>query len=392
MGNAPGKLGAAMVCDGGNMAPNGIYAGDAQDFDVKVVQRLIVARRMAPFYVGGDEPDPADSSGEGASPDAAAGQAADDGWWSYNLVLAQQQKELEQAEAESRSADTHGSQQGKGHARKGSGLLHRLRTPHSGAAEHHLADSEAVPGNHGVRHERSVSDMTLDADACRLLPLRRYIECPICFLYYPRNINYTRCCHKPICTECFVQIKRKLEDSHIVPTHCPYCVQPNLGIVYYAPAAPVDPHRPAAGARAPTAPPRIHSSSVSPPLLPRSLGAGNRSRSQSSACPQTSSADPLIVMSDDIRPALVRDLHARLDARRKRQLRSAQNMALVAAATRRASALEHARQARASGSPRSSRSPSLSHDNSEYARYLFTLQAAGQGNIEEFMFQEAIRA
>lgn len=34
------------------------------------------------------------------------------------------------------------------------------------------------------------------------------IECPICFLWYPENINYCRCCHQPICTECFVEIKR----------------------------------------------------------------------------------------------------------------------------------------------------------------------------------------
>lgn len=33
-------------------------------------------------------------------------------------------------------------------------------------------------------------------------------ECPICFLYYPPYLNRTRCCDQPICSECFVQIKR----------------------------------------------------------------------------------------------------------------------------------------------------------------------------------------
>jgi hypothetical protein len=41
-------------------------------------------------------------------------------------------------------------------------------------------------------------------------------ECPICFLYYPPYLNRTRCCDQPICSECFVQIKRP--DPHI-PEH-----------------------------------------------------------------------------------------------------------------------------------------------------------------------------
>ncbi|KAG4096476.1 hypothetical protein H8356DRAFT_1275865 [Neocallimastix lanati (nom. inval.)] len=59
------------------------------------------------------------------------------------------------------------------------------------------------------------------------------IECPICFLYYPRNINYTRCCDQPICTECFIQIKRTFQNPE--PTCCPYCVQPNFGVTYLSP-------------------------------------------------------------------------------------------------------------------------------------------------------------
>lgn len=86
-------------------------------------------------------------------------------------------------------------------------------------------------------------------------------ECPICFLYYPPYLNTTRCCEQPICSECFVQIKRP--DPH-PPEHeqpdpnappvpeeqrqaqeegllvseiasCPYCKQPEFGITYAAP-------------------------------------------------------------------------------------------------------------------------------------------------------------
>ncbi|GAA5947173.1 hypothetical protein JCM3765_001558 [Sporobolomyces pararoseus] len=66
----------------------------------------------------------------------------------------------------------------------------------------------------------------------------RALECPICFLYYPPNMVHTRCCDQPICTECFVQIKR----AEPTPTHlesepaaCPFCMEPNFGCVYEKP-------------------------------------------------------------------------------------------------------------------------------------------------------------
>ena len=81
-------------------------------------------------------------------------------------------------------------------------------------------------------------------------------ECPICFLYYPPYLNHTRCCDQPICSECFVQIKRP--DPHFPeghgeqenpnadpeeeagllisePAQCPYCQQPEFGVTYDPP-------------------------------------------------------------------------------------------------------------------------------------------------------------
>ena len=87
-------------------------------------------------------------------------------------------------------------------------------------------------------------------------------ECPICFLYYPPYLNRTRCCDQDICSECFVQIKRPephlpehadpsqptppptdpesgaLEDEGELisePASCPFCVQPEFGIIYESP-------------------------------------------------------------------------------------------------------------------------------------------------------------
>lgn len=80
-------------------------------------------------------------------------------------------------------------------------------------------------------------------------------ECPICFLYYPPYLNKTRCCDQPICSECFVQIKRpdphppehhgeeppqdpeSQEEIQLVsePAACPFCVQPEFGVSYEPP-------------------------------------------------------------------------------------------------------------------------------------------------------------
>lgn len=89
-------------------------------------------------------------------------------------------------------------------------------------------------------------------------------ECPICFLYYPNMMNFTRCCIQPICTECFVQMKRL--DPHFPheeengnndinesndennddensnpenlisePVKCPFCAVDNFGVTYKHP-------------------------------------------------------------------------------------------------------------------------------------------------------------
>jgi hypothetical protein len=85
-------------------------------------------------------------------------------------------------------------------------------------------------------------------------------ECPICFVYYPPYLNKTRCCDQPICSECFVQIKRpdphppehehndpsnptpQSAETHgdpeglvSEPANCPYCQQAEFGVTYEPP-------------------------------------------------------------------------------------------------------------------------------------------------------------
>nr|ODN99686.1 zf-C3HC4 type zinc finger protein [Cryptococcus depauperatus CBS 7855] len=68
------------------------------------------------------------------------------------------------------------------------------------------------------------------------------IECPICFLNYPPNINTSRCCQQPVCTECFVQIKRSeptLTHIQSEPACCPFCVETDFGVIYERPLSPL---------------------------------------------------------------------------------------------------------------------------------------------------------
>jgi len=84
-------------------------------------------------------------------------------------------------------------------------------------------------------------------------------ECPICFLVrrrigyginsilmtdqnYPPNINTSRCCQQPICSECFVQIRRsEATITHLEsePACCPFCVETDFGVIYERPLPPL---------------------------------------------------------------------------------------------------------------------------------------------------------
>ncbi|KAI7880305.1 hypothetical protein K492DRAFT_207606 [Lichtheimia hyalospora FSU 10163] len=61
------------------------------------------------------------------------------------------------------------------------------------------------------------------------------LECPICFLYFPMDyLNYSRCCRQPICTECFLRLRRSSKSPLESPS-CPFCIRPDFGIVHIPP-------------------------------------------------------------------------------------------------------------------------------------------------------------
>ncbi|KAG6888488.1 hypothetical protein C0995_007914 [Termitomyces sp. Mi166 len=168
--------------DYGSLSPQGIYTGP-RDWNQAVVTQLICGRRLAPFYR------PLEDYDEN---------------WDDDQILAAR-KELPTSDPDSHETVTH------------------IETPtHSHAA----AKASKRPGalKEPSRPEAAV--------------YRGAVECPICFLYYPPNINHSRCCDQAICTECFIQIKRSEPTAtHLVsePAACPYCVQENFGVVYRPP-------------------------------------------------------------------------------------------------------------------------------------------------------------
>ncbi|KXN82560.1 Protein sip-5 [Leucoagaricus sp. SymC.cos] len=183
MGNASSSGGRGHhdeSVDYGSLAPQGVYTGP-RDWNHAIVSQLIVARKLAPFYR------PLEDYEES---------------WDDDQILAAR-KELsanpENPEHPTRSDSVH-SMSSKSNSKR------------------------SVANREQQRPDAAV--------------YRGAVECPICFLYYPPNINHSRCCDQAICTECFVQIKRnEPTTTHLVsePTACPYCVQDNFGVVYRPP-------------------------------------------------------------------------------------------------------------------------------------------------------------
>ncbi|KAF9182267.1 SNF1-interacting protein, partial [Haplosporangium sp. Z 767] len=185
MGNTSTKEKTDSV-DGGALLPHGIYTGP-QDYDFRIVQRLILQRKLAPFYKGLEDWDDSEDA----------------------------QEEKKNQQKTTTNSISNSNNKNFSHSRTHSQSNHNLARGGNSSnnnysnADRHLADSE--------REKKRL--------------YQGAIECPICFLYYPRNINRTRCCDKPMCTECFVQLKR-LESAPTESPACPYCVEPHFGVIY----------------------------------------------------------------------------------------------------------------------------------------------------------------
>ncbi|PPQ99937.1 hypothetical protein CVT24_009572 [Panaeolus cyanescens] len=169
--------------DYGSLTPQGVYTGQ-RDWNQNIVSQLIIARRLAPFYR------PLEDYEES---------------WDDDQILAAR-KDIQDSEHSDNTTTRNDAAS--------------IAASHSSSTKSKRSNSLKEP----ARPEAQI--------------YRGAVECPICFLYYPPNINHSRCCDQAICTECFVQIKRaEPTTTHVVsePAACPYCVQDNFGIVYTPP-------------------------------------------------------------------------------------------------------------------------------------------------------------
>jgi len=182
MGNSTSSSGRSHqdeTVDYGYLTPRGVYTGP-RDWNHAVVSQLICQRKLAPFYRPLEDYDES---------------------WDDDQILAAR-KRLPDAEGET---------------------VTRTETT--------TITNSTKPNNKrtGALKEPSKPEAAV---------YRGAVECPICFLYYPPNINHSRCCDQAICTECFAQMKRNEPTAtHLVsePAACPYCVQENFGVVYVPP-------------------------------------------------------------------------------------------------------------------------------------------------------------
>lgn len=206
--------------DGGALnLSRGVYTAP-QDWKKSVVRSLQLARRLAPFYKGLED---FNSN------------------WSADRVLEELKATLPPTQHNltmlSSSFDPNGTSDNY--------TVNSVRN-----------DGHTIVKQLDVYDERSASaaHRSLISEECfGNLLYQHAVECPICFLFYPVNIATTRCCRQPICTECFVQIRRPNPHAPIVHADdpqppperpealimespvCPYCNLPDFGVVYRAP-------------------------------------------------------------------------------------------------------------------------------------------------------------
>lgn len=208
--------------DLGHLHPQShVYASSLQEYNITTVQSLITQRRLAPFFLGIDYQPP--STLEGVL------QALAEAHHTANSNLEQALHQANQVLQESSSTKKS----------KDSQLAHTVALAHRDRLLR-LVNQRDKEGE-------------LDQSQLALRYLYQAIECPICFLsvpsstpssqltqsilfsHYPPPLVHTRCCDQPLCTECFVQIKRidptatHLESE---PAACPFCMEVNFGVIY----------------------------------------------------------------------------------------------------------------------------------------------------------------
>lgn len=222
--------------DGGYLAPFGTYKSNL-DYNVDIVRELIINRKLAPFYT--------------------PLQDYDDSWKDEELLIILSQLPLHSiegaySEEEEDDIDNHKIHKSANyykrqeHKRKMRLVIEQMKE-----AQKHEENRFLSAKQFSTKQPASGASRALPSKDLLLLLYKNLVECPICFLYYPDNLNLSRCCLQPICTECFVQIKRldphtphddpandnpnSEELPHTLisePANCPYCAMTDFGVIF----------------------------------------------------------------------------------------------------------------------------------------------------------------
>ncbi|GAA5848547.1 hypothetical protein JCM8547_004547 [Rhodosporidiobolus lusitaniae] len=220
-----------VTVDGGFLEPQSLLYSHI-DYSRPTVSKLIVDRKLSPFYLGLLD---FEDDWDGDALVRALGEAEQQATQTLKDAHAAATEAAADADAQQLNVPPGTRKHKEAVLAYNQALLHRER----------LAEMLKI------REKRGGGGLqwTSKTEQAKLYQ-GRALECPICFLYYPPNMVHTRCCDQPICTECFVQIKR----AEPTPTHlesepaaCPFCMETNFGCVY-AGASPVRPGQDGASA------------------------------------------------------------------------------------------------------------------------------------------------
>lgn len=262
--------------DGGYLVTQGVYVG-VEDFHKPLVRQLTIERRLAPFWRGLN--DFSDSWAEHQIMAVARGmplpppdevppelehqlskRPSADASKSLGIPLGPRTESF-QSDTERRSPSNNAAYLPAGSPQQttSSSLPFRSRAKtlaSLGSASRSNSEKDLSPREFKLSHDPFVNGQPIE-----VFLYKDASECPICFLYYPPYLNTTRCCEQPICSECFVQIKRPdphppehnepdpnappvTEEERVAQAEgllvsevaaCPYCKQPEFGITYIPP-------------------------------------------------------------------------------------------------------------------------------------------------------------
>ncbi|CAI4048423.1 hypothetical protein SKDZ_13G2670 [Saccharomyces kudriavzevii ZP591] len=251
--------------DGGFLAPFGCYSFEKLDYDTTVVKNLIIKRKLAPFYTPLQDFDESWTRDELIKivDGLPLHDTFDENLEEFEDVPIGNLRKSAYNELIDKSLSK--KEQRRMHAKIFRARLYKKRILWQENENESFLEKKLEMrklGNKAInvkdsQNSQAKKNCHFPSDDLKYTLYRNGSECPICFLYFAAPFNYSKCCQQPICTECFVQIKRadphfphdevdptepptndNEKDPNLLtsePANCPYCATANFGITYQPP-------------------------------------------------------------------------------------------------------------------------------------------------------------